>query len=43
VARRAKYYRLTTAGRRHLTREHSRFRQLVDAVHALMRARGQEG
>src|SRR5262245_22532993 len=40
---RARYYRLTAAGRRHLTREHSRFRQLVEAVHALMRARGQEG
>ena len=40
---RARYYRLTPAGRRHLTREHSRFRQLVEAVHALMRARGQEG
>jgi transcriptional regulator len=40
---RAKYYRLTPAGRRHLTREQSRWNQLVDAVHALMRARGQEG
>ena len=40
---RARYYRLTPAGRRHLTREHSRFRQLVEDVHALMRARGQEG
>ena len=39
---RARFYRLTPAGRRHLTREHSRFRQLVEAVHALMRARGQE-
>ena len=40
---RAKYYRLTAAGRRQLTRERSRWKQLVDAVHALMRARGQEG
>jgi PadR family transcriptional regulator, regulatory protein PadR len=40
---RAKYYRLTPAGRRHLTREHSRWKQLVDAVQALMRARRQEG
>jgi transcriptional regulator len=40
---RAKYYRLTPAGRRHLTREQSRWNQLVEAVHALMRARGQEG
>jgi transcriptional regulator len=40
---RAKYYRLTPAGRRHLTREASRWNQLVDAVTALMRVRGQEG
>jgi PadR family transcriptional regulator, regulatory protein PadR len=40
---RAKYYRLTPAGRRHLTREQSRWKQLVDAVHALMHARGEEG
>jgi transcriptional regulator len=40
---RAKYYRLTPAGKRHLTREQSRWNQLVAAVHALMRARGQEG
>jgi len=40
---RAKYYRLTPAGKRQLTREQSRWNQLVDAVHALMRARGQEG
>jgi len=39
---RAKYYRLTPAGRRHLTREQSRWDQLVEAVHALMHARGQE-
>jgi PadR family transcriptional regulator, regulatory protein PadR len=35
---RARYYRLTPAGRRHLTREHSRWNRLVDAVHALMHA-----
>jgi len=40
---RAKYYRLTPAGRRHLTREQSRWNQLVDAVQALMRRRRQEG
>ena len=40
---RAKYYRITAAGRRHLTRERSRWNQLADAVRALMRARGQEG
>ncbi|HMC76828.1 MAG TPA: PadR family transcriptional regulator [Vicinamibacterales bacterium] len=40
---RARYYRLTPAGRRHLTREQSRWNQLVEAVHALMHPRGQEG
>ena len=40
---RAKYYRLTPAGKRHLAREQSRWKQLVDAVQALMTARGQEG
>jgi len=40
---RAKYYRLTPAGRRQLAREQSRWNQLVGAVRALMRARGQEG
>ena len=39
---RAKYYRLTPAGRKHLAREQSRWQQLVDAVASLMRARGQE-
>ena len=39
---RAKYYRLTPAGRRRLTREQSRWNQLVEAVHALMHPRGQE-
>jgi PadR family transcriptional regulator PadR len=33
---RAKYYRLTPAGRRQLTREQSRWNQLVEAVQALM-------
>jgi PadR family transcriptional regulator len=40
---RAKYYRLTPAGRRHLTREQSRWDQLVAAMRALMRAGEQEG
>jgi transcriptional regulator len=40
---RAKYYRLTPAGRRHLAREASRWDALVAAVQALMRVRGQEG
>jgi transcriptional regulator len=40
---RAKYYRLTAAGRRRLTDEQSRWNQLVAAMRALMRARGQEG
>ncbi len=30
--RKAKYYRMTTAGRRHLTRERSRWESLVRAV-----------
>ena len=34
---RTKVYRLTAAGRKHLLREQSRWRQLVDAVAALMR------
>jgi transcriptional regulator len=40
---RAKFYRLTAAGRRHLTREQSRWDQLVAAMRALMRADEQEG
>jgi transcriptional regulator len=40
---RAKYYRLTPAGRRHLTREQSRWDRLVAAVAALMTPRPQEG
>jgi transcriptional regulator len=39
---RAKFYRLTPAGRRQLVREHSRWQQLVNAVAALMRTRGSE-
>jgi PadR family transcriptional regulator, regulatory protein PadR len=40
---RAKYYRLTPSGRKQLTHEESRWTQLVDAVAALMKSRGQEG
>jgi PadR family transcriptional regulator PadR len=40
---RAKYYSLTPSGRRHLTREQSRWDQLVAAMQALMRAGEQEG
>jgi PadR family transcriptional regulator PadR len=40
---RAKYYSLTPTGRRHLTREQSRWEQLVAAMQALMRAGEQEG
>lgn len=40
---RAKYYRLTAAGRRHLSQEQSRWNQLVEAMHSLTRPRGQEG
>jgi|SRR6516164_5063574 len=40
---RAKYYRLTPGGRRHLLHEQSRWRQLVEAVQALMQPRSQEG
>jgi transcriptional regulator len=39
---RAKYYRLTAAGKKHLTREQSRWAQLVEAVASLMKPRGQE-
>ena len=39
---RAKYYALTPAGRRHLTREQSRWKQLVDAMQALMRPKREE-
>ena len=40
---RAKYYRLTPAGRKHLTVEQSRWAELVEAVASLMKTRGQEG
>jgi PadR family transcriptional regulator len=40
---RAKYYRLTAAGRQHLAREQSRWNRLVQTVRTLMRARRQEG
>ena len=39
---RAKYYRLTAAGRRQLTSEHSRWRQFVDAMTSLLRPRDGE-
>lgn len=32
-----KYYRLTAAGRRHLSAEHSRWQTLVDAITSVMR------
>lgn len=34
--RRAKFYRLTAAGRRHLTREHSKWAEFVEAVTTVM-------
>jgi PadR family transcriptional regulator, regulatory protein PadR len=34
--RRAKFYRLTAAGRKHLTREHSNWEQFVEAVTSVM-------
>jgi transcriptional regulator len=40
---RAKYYRITAAGRKHLAREQSRWSALVEAVAALMKPRQQEG
>src|SRR5262245_45242997 len=39
----AKYYRLTPAGKRHLTREQSRWAELVQAVASLMKPRRAEG
>ena len=39
---RAKFYKLTPAGRKQLAREQSRWTQTVDAVAALMRPREQE-
>jgi transcriptional regulator len=38
---RAKYYRLTTAGRRQLTSEQSRWAQFVEAMASLMKPRDQ--
>jgi transcriptional regulator len=34
--RRAKFYRLTTAGRKHLTQEHSKWAEFVEAVTSVM-------
>src|SRR3984885_13591877 len=34
--RRAKFYRLTAAGRKHLTQEHSKWAKFVDAVTTVM-------
>ncbi len=39
---RAKYYRLTAAGRKQLAQERSRWGQMVEAIGALMRPRGSE-
>ena len=39
----ARYYRLTAPGRRHLTREQSRWSELVKAVASLMKPRRAEG
>jgi DNA-binding PadR family transcriptional regulator len=39
---RAKFYKLTPAGRKQLAREQSRWAELVSAVAALMRPRRQE-
>lgn len=39
---RAKYYRLTPAGKKHLAAEQSRWTQLVEAMAALMQARKNE-
>ena len=40
--RRAKYYRLTHAGRRQLAREHSNWERLVEALGRIMRPAGQD-
>ncbi len=40
---RAKYYRLTAAGKKRLASEQSRWTQLVEAVAALMKPRAEEG
>jgi PadR family transcriptional regulator, regulatory protein PadR len=39
---RAKYYRLTPAGKKHLASEQSRWAQLVEAMAAIMRTRESE-
>jgi len=39
---RAKYYRLTPAGRKQLASEQSRWAQLVEAMAAIMQSRGSE-
>ncbi len=41
--RRAKYYKLTPAGRRQLDREHSNWERLVEAIGRIMRPAGQGG
>jgi PadR family transcriptional regulator len=40
--RKARYYRLTSAGRRQLTEEASRWQQIVDAIARVMRPTGAE-
>ena len=40
--RRAKYYKLTPAGRRQLAREHSNWERLVEAIGRIMRPAGQD-
>jgi len=39
---RAKYYRLTAAGKRHLAAEHSRWDQFVEAMSSVMKSRADE-
>lgn len=41
--RRAKYYKLTPAGRRQLAREHSNWERLVEAIGRIMRPAGHDG
>ena len=41
--RRAKYYRLTAAGKKQLSNEHSRWTQMTRAIAALMSPSGNEG
>ncbi|HWF48639.1 MAG TPA: PadR family transcriptional regulator [Bryobacteraceae bacterium] len=40
---RAKYYRLTAAGKKHLAREYSRWNQLSAAIARLMNSKAEEG